>query len=101
MAPVVGIIGAVASAASAFAPLLMKPKTPSGGSSNTSSLESELYARRSGEESDAARTATRDAARKRQLALAASGVGRNDTILTGPFGEVGGSAGQPKTLLGT
>lgn len=106
MAPVAAIAGGLASIASVAVPVIQavssfsKPKAPSGGGSSTADLEASLYARQANEESDAARTAARDAARKRQLALAASGVGRNDTILTSPFGEVGGSSSQPKTLLG-
>ena len=68
--------------------------------SRQSGLEADLVNRRNTAESEANAANTRDAARRRQAQMAIGAGGRQDTILTGPQGEVGDVTGK-KTLLGT
>jgi len=77
-------------------------KAAAEGDAKQLALEKQLYDRQQGVESQANSLAVRDAAKKRQMSLAASATGRGDTILTSPLGEVGQQTGATKkTLLGT
>ena len=76
-------------------------KAAAEGDSKQLALEKQLYDRQKGVESEANQLAVRDAARKRQLGAASSAAGRGNTVLTSPLGEVGGTTGTGKTLLGS
>lgn len=65
-----------------------------------SQLASDAELQRTNQEGTTAATAAADAARTRQLALAASAQGRRSTILTGPLGSVGDATTTRKTILG-
>lgn len=76
-------------------------KAASEGNAQQLALEKQLADRQANVESQANSMATRDAARKRQLGAAVGATGRSNTILTSPLGDVGGSVGAGKTLLGS
>jgi hypothetical protein len=63
-------------------------------------LQADLTRRQALEESDAAKIATRNAARARSRALSMGGQGRGSTILTGSYGVSGAPNTATKTLLG-
>jgi len=64
-------------------------------------LQADLAAQQASQETSMAADKARRDARRRQLALAAGGTGRQDTILTQSLGIIGAPGAAGKTLLGT